>query len=189
MTRKSEVALIYTDPLAHRRKAVCFTKGTLIFLGICLTFLFFLGKKELSISPFVLFMGAIQNSLQACILFYCWFFSKNQRDLEGKRDLWDGGLAAWWKEGFLWSQRGMVSAKMELVFGGFGEDFRISHWHLITEANPTEEILISFWMLKLFFSKCHPLYFILIDFVPPCLLELLSRNPFSFFFLLWLEDI
>lgn len=125
---------------------MCFTEGTPNLLRDMLNIPLLLGEKELSISPFVLFMGAIQNSPQACILFYCWFLAKNQRDHEGKRDLWVGGLAAGWKEGLLWSQCGMVSARLELVFGGFWEDFRISHWRLITEAYPTEESLISFWM-------------------------------------------
>lgn len=150
MTRKSEVALIYKDPLAHRRKAVCFTKGTPNLLRDMLNIPPLLGKKELSICPFYGCNSKQSAGLHPILLLV---FSENQRDHEGKRDLWVGGLAAGWKEGLLWSQCGMVSAKLELFFGGFWEDFRISHWHLITEANPTEEILISFWMWKLFLFK------------------------------------
>lgn len=95
-------------------------------------------------------MGAIQNSLQVCVLFCCWFLGKTKANKRGNTELWVGGLAARWKEGLFWSHCGMVSAKLEQVFGGFWEDFRINHWHRVAEANPVEEILISFWMWKLF---------------------------------------
>lgn len=38
------------------------------------------------------------------------------------------------------------SLKLERVFSGFGEDFRINLWHQIAKSNPAEEILISFWL-------------------------------------------
>lgn len=93
MTRKSEVALIYAGPLAHRGKAVCYTKETPNLLRNMLNIPLLLGTNN-SVSLCVLYMGAIQNSLQACILFHSWFFRENQRELEGK-----SGLLVWLLDG------------------------------------------------------------------------------------------
>lgn len=117
MTRKSEVALICTDPLAHWSKAVCYTKETPNLLRDMLNIPLLLGEKEPSISPSVLFMGAIQNSLQACVLFYCWFLRENQRDHDGERERAVGWrVGCWMDEGLFWSHGWMLCAKLELAF-------------------------------------------------------------------------
>lgn len=46
MTRKSEAALIYTGPLAHRGKAVCYTKETPNLLRDMLNIPLLLGTKN-----------------------------------------------------------------------------------------------------------------------------------------------
>ncbi len=75
MTRKSEAALICTGPLAHRGKAVCYTKETPNLLRDMLNIPPLLGSEKSTPSLMsVLVMGAFQNSLQACILFRCWFW-------------------------------------------------------------------------------------------------------------------
>lgn len=74
MTRKSEAALICTGPLAHRGKAVCYTKETPNLLRDMLNIPPLLGTEKSTPSLMsVLVMGAFQNSLQACILFRFWF--------------------------------------------------------------------------------------------------------------------
>lgn len=44
------------------------------------------------------------------------FRDGRQREREGERELWVGGLAARWEEVHSWSQCGMVSTKLEQVF-------------------------------------------------------------------------
>lgn len=106
-------------------------------------------------------MGAIQNSPQACILFHSWFFIflfflGNQREHEAKRERETrlADLAPRLNGGLFWSQCGMVSTELEQdIWWVFREDFRINHEHPMAGANPAEEILISFWTLRLFFLK------------------------------------
>lgn len=98
-------------------------------------------------------MGAIQNSPQACILFRCCFLGETR---ESTRERASCGLVGWLLDGRKASfghSVGWFPLNWNRFFGGFWEDFRINHWHCIAEAKSTEEILISFWMWKLFFFK------------------------------------
>lgn len=110
-----------------RGKLCAIPRRPLIFLGICLTFLTFGDRKERSISPSVLFMGAIQNSLQACILFRCWFLGKTREKIWERESC---GLVGWLldrrKVSFGHSV-GWFLLNWNTFFGGFGEDFRINH--------------------------------------------------------------
>lgn len=66
------------------------------------------------------------------------------------------GLAGWLLDGRKASfghSVGWFLLSWNRFFGGFWEDFCISHWHGIAEVKSTEEILISFWTWKLFFFK------------------------------------
>lgn len=63
------MALICTGPLAHRWKAMCYSKETPNLLRDLLNIPLLLESAECSLSLSALFMGVLLNSLQACTHF------------------------------------------------------------------------------------------------------------------------
>lgn len=155
MTRKSEVALICTGPLAHRGKAVCYTKETLNLLKDALNIPPFWGPKR-SAPPL-----SVLTCVQACIPFRCWFLGKTRENMRSAETCGLGELAAQLNEGLLlvteWN--GFLGAQTGLLVG-FG---KISA--SITSIPKLKLILkrkfwFHFWMWKFFlFSKRYYQYF------------------------------
>lgn len=121
MTRKSVVALICTGPLAHRRKAVSYTKETPNLL-----------RNMLNIPPL---LGGLGGNQKQCSIPLVFLSKTNLRPashffffvgLEGKNPQLEGKEWGFWsgcslEEDLLWSQCKRVSAKLEPVIMGAWE--------------------------------------------------------------------
>lgn len=149
MTRKSEVALIYSGPLAHRGKAVCYTKETPNLLRDMLNIPLLLGtKKSLSF-----LLVQVKTVWRPASYFAVGFGGINWREHDGKRELWVGGLAARWKEGLFWSQCGMVSTKLEQLFWWVFGNIAASVTGIVELKPSLQRKFRFFWLWKLFYFK------------------------------------